>query len=83
MVALLISASCADAVEPRRDLLPPLLFVDFMDAASDLSGLVLPSFDRLDTELRGLSDFPTGILDLMELRNERVDSRVSARSNER
>jgi hypothetical protein len=73
----------AEATEPLRDPLPPLLLADLVEAASDLSGFPFASL-KLATEFRGLSVLAVpGILFLRELRSERVESLVSDLSKER
>ena len=74
-----MAATWAEPVEPRLD------WRDFVDALSGLGGSFVPlASARLAVEFFGLSVLPEpGIFDLSELRMERVDSRVSARSKER
>lgn len=67
-----------DDDEPRWERAPFdfELIPDLMDDASAFSGPPL-SMGRPALELRGLSVFEPGILDLIELRNDRDDSLVS------
>lgn len=68
-----------DEVDPLCDLVPFdfVLIEDLMEAASDLSVLELGFPASPALEDLGLSDFPPGIFERIDMRREREDSFVS------